>query len=163
MSSLESFKGYFGLLCPVLNKNVFCLWLAHNSVAKCVWNGRHMIMLPGGIRFGECTVWEWNYIYIYVHPVSTRTLGESYCTWFRCLACYYSFTEDAPLVEFMYLVFTRVPGESYSRQLRFLLLYLRYVFQALIDDLRKFRGLLSVSVYRHGLYIQVQACGCSAE
>ena len=33
-------------------------------------------------------------------------------------------SEDAPLVEFMYLVFTRMPGESYHRQLRSLLLYL---------------------------------------
>ena len=32
-----------------------------------------------------------------------------------------------------------------------------------IDDLRKSRGLNSVSAYRHGLYIQVHACGCSAE
>ena len=32
-----------------------------------------------------------------------------------------------------------------------------------IDDLRKSRGLHSVSAYRHGLYIQVHACGCSAE
>ena len=33
----------------------------------------------------------------------------------------------------------------------------------LIDDLRKSRGLHSVSAYRHGLYIHVHACGCSAE
>ena len=38
--------------------------------------------------------------------------------------------EDVPLVEFMYLVFTRMPGESYRRRLRSLLLYLCYVFQA---------------------------------
>ena len=37
------------------------------------------------------------------------------------------------------------------------------ILPALIDDLRKSRGLHSVSAYRHGLYIQVQACGCSAE
>ena len=30
-----------------------------------------------------------------------------------------TFTEDVPLVEFMYLVFTRIPGESYRRRLRF--------------------------------------------
>ena len=36
--------------------------------------------------------------------------------------------EDVPLVEFMHLVFTRVPGESYRRPLRSLLLYLCYVF-----------------------------------
>ena len=32
----------------------------------------------------------------------------------------------------MYLVFTRMPGESYPRRLRSLLLYLCYVFRALI-------------------------------
>ena len=36
--------------------------------------------------------------------------------------------EAVPLVELMYLVFTRMPGESYHRQLRSLLLYLCYVF-----------------------------------
>ena len=35
-------------------------------------------------------------------------------------------------VEFKYLVFTRMPGDSYRRRLRFLLLYLCYVFRALI-------------------------------
>jgi len=42
--------------------------------------------------------------------------------------------EDVPLVEFMYLVFTRLSGESYSRRLRSLLLYLWYVFRALINS-----------------------------
>jgi len=40
-----------------------------------------------------------------------------------------------PLVEFMYLVFMCVPGESYRRRLRSLLLYLPYVFGALINSL----------------------------
>ena len=35
----------------------------------------------------------------------------------------------------MYLVFTRMPGESYRRWLRSLLLYLCYVFRALINSL----------------------------
>ena len=43
--------------------------------------------------------------------------------------------EDVPLVEFMFLVFTRVPGESYSSRLRSLLLCLRYVLRALINSL----------------------------
>ena len=43
--------------------------------------------------------------------------------------------EDVPLVEFMYLVFTRMPGESYRRRLRSSLLYLCYVFLALINSL----------------------------
>ena len=42
--------------------------------------------------------------------------------------------EDIPLVEFMYLVFTCMPGESYRRQLRSVL-YLCYIFQALINSL----------------------------
>ena len=43
--------------------------------------------------------------------------------------------EDIALVEFMYLVFTRMPGESYHKRLRSLLLYLCYVYRALIDSL----------------------------
>ena len=35
----------------------------------------------------------------------------------------------------MYSVLTRMPGESYRRRLRSLLLYLCYVFLALIDSL----------------------------
>ena len=42
--------------------------------------------------------------------------------------------ENVPLVEFMYLVFTRMPCESYRRRLRSLL-YLCYVFRALINSL----------------------------
>ena len=41
--------------------------------------------------------------------------------------------QDVPLVEFMYLV--RMPGESYGRRLRSMLLYLCYVFRALINSL----------------------------
>ena len=42
-----------------------------------------------------------------------------------------------PLVEFMYLVFTRMPGESYRRRIGSLLLYLGYVFRALINSLER--------------------------
>jgi len=42
---------------------------------------------------------------------------------------------DVLLMEFMYLVFTRMPGESYRRRLRSLLLHLCYVFRALINSL----------------------------
>ena len=37
------------------------------------------------------------------------------------------FFEDVSLVEFMYLVFTRMPGESYRRRRGSLLSYLCYV------------------------------------
>ena len=43
--------------------------------------------------------------------------------------------EDVPLVVYIYLVFTRTPGESYRRHLRSLVLYLCYVFRALINSL----------------------------
>ena len=42
--------------------------------------------------------------------------------------------EDVPLMELMYLVFTRMPGETYRRRLGSLL-YLCYVFPALITPL----------------------------
>jgi len=41
---------------------------------------------------------------------------------------------DVPLVEFMYLVFTRMPGESYRGQLRSLLLCLFDVFRVLMNS-----------------------------
>ena len=44
------------------------------------------------------------------------------------------FIQFYPLVEFMDFVFTRRPGESYRRRLRSLLLYLCYVFPALINS-----------------------------
>ena len=42
---------------------------------------------------------------------------------------------ELPLVEFMYLVFIRTPDESYRRRLRSLLLRLCDVFPALINSL----------------------------
>ena len=45
------------------------------------------------------------------------------------------YDDDVPLVEFMYLVFTRLPGESYRRRLEFLLLSTCYVFRTLINSL----------------------------
>jgi len=56
--------------------------------------------------------------------VFTRMPGDSYKR----------YTPDVPLVEFMYLVFTHMPGESYRRRLRSLLLYLCYVFRALVNS-----------------------------
>ena len=43
--------------------------------------------------------------------------------------------EDVPLVEFMYLVFTRMSGEHHRRRLKSLLLCLCDVFQAIINSL----------------------------
>ena len=68
-------------------------------------------------------------------------LSDFFIIYFLTLFYYYSIQfvvvilEDVPPVEFMYLVFTRMPGESYRRRLRSLLLYLCYVFRALINSL----------------------------
>ena len=43
--------------------------------------------------------------------------------------------KDVPLVEFMYLVFPRMPGESYRRRQWSLLLYLCDVFRVLMNSL----------------------------
>ena len=43
--------------------------------------------------------------------------------------------DDVPLLEVMYLAFTRMPGESYCRRLRSLLLCLCDVFRELINSL----------------------------
>ena len=43
--------------------------------------------------------------------------------------------DNYTLVEFMYLVFTRMPGQGYRRRLRSLLLCLCYVFRVLINPL----------------------------
>ena len=43
--------------------------------------------------------------------------------------------EDVLLMEFLYLVFTRMPGESHHGRLRSLFLYLSYVFRGLTDSL----------------------------
>ena len=45
------------------------------------------------------------------------------------------FFEDVPLMELIYLVFTRIPRESNNRRLGSLLLYLCDVFRALIHSL----------------------------
>ena len=64
-------------------------------------------------------------------------------TWHTCYTSYINSTRDTssavhqhvPVVEYMYLVFTRMPGESYRRRLRSLLLCLCDVFRALINSL----------------------------
>ena len=43
--------------------------------------------------------------------------------------------DDVPLVELMYLVFTRMPGASYRRRLGSLSLGLSDVFRALLSSL----------------------------
>ena len=64
--------------------------------------------------------------------ISTRKMSHKHInktlTWHVC-------HEDVPLVEFMYLVFTRIPGESYRWWLGSLLLHLCDVFRVLINSL----------------------------
>ena len=58
--------------------------------------------------------------------------------------------QDVPLLEFMDLVLTRMPGDNYRRRLRSLLLYLCYVFRALlysvVSILHERSGPLSVEI-----------------
>ena len=63
--------------------------------------------------------------------------------------------EEVPLVEFMYLAFTRMPGESYRRWLRSLLLYLCDVFRALIISLVCWFFLLCFSVLYFSNILQI--------
>ena len=114
--------------------------------------------MPGESYCGNIPLMEFMYL------VFTRIPGESYCGctsggvyvpciytharwellwmylwWSLCTlylhACLVRVTVDVPLVEFMYLVFTRMPGESYCRRLRSLLLCLCDVFRMLINSL----------------------------
>ena len=52
-----------------------------------------------------------------------------------CIYTRAKWNEAVPLVEFMYPVFTHVLGESYRRRRKSLLLYLCYVYRALINSL----------------------------
>ena len=68
-----------------------------------------------------------------------------------------------PLVEFMYLVFTRMPGESNRRLLRSLLLFLCYVFRTLINSLvccfcTSAQGLVLFQMVTIQVYADVSAC-----
>ena len=63
--------------------------------------------------------------------------------------------EEVPLVEFMYLAFTRMPGESYRRWLRSLLLYFCYIFRTLINSLVCWFFLLCFSVLYFSNILQI--------
>ena len=89
--------------------------------------------MPGEIL--RMHLW-WSLCTLYLHACQVRFWG---CTsggvYVPCIYTHARWDfEDVPLVEFMYLVFTRMPGESYHRQPRSLLLYLCYLFQALINS-----------------------------
>ena len=84
--------------------------------------------------------------YTHVEHSPTETVYINYCNYLYCIgtneeypwwslctsylhACQARVTsDDVPLVEFMYLVFARMPGESYRKRPRSLLLYLCDIF-----------------------------------
>ena len=70
------------------------------------------------------------------HLLKSHVRCEYILWWSLCtlylLACQ---VRVHPLVEFMHLVFTRMPGERYHRRLRSLLLWLCDVFRVLINSL----------------------------
>ena len=98
----------------------------HKNVVK--------INTQGSLRMYLC----WVYVpCIYTHArweLLWMYLWCSLCTLYLH-ACQVRVTVNVPLMEFMYLVFTRMPGESYCRRLRSLLLCLCDVFRTLINSL----------------------------
>ena len=81
------------------------------------WSEMHVGYLCARVAFGT----ELNYTELSV-----------YFWWSLCTLKLYGI-ECVLLVEFMYLIFTRMPGESYRRRLRSLLLCLCDVFQSSAD------------------------------
>ena len=69
------------------------------------------------------------------HASSVLFLSKFFFFFFFFLTGKRKRKKEVLLVEFMYLVFTRMPGESHCRRLRSLLLYLCHVFRALINSL----------------------------
>ena len=57
------------------------------------------------------------------------------CHWGTDSSFVSCFFEDVSLMEFIYLLFTRMSGESYRRRFRSLMLRLYDVFRARIDSL----------------------------
>ena len=78
---------------------------------------------------GESTSGE-----VYVPCIYSRT-REEYIWWSLCTLYLLAYQGRVHLVEFMYLVFTRMLSRSYRRRLKSMLLYLCYVFRALINSL----------------------------
>ena len=91
-----------------------------NSTADCTMNG--------GVRFDADDTQRW----MYEFPSCEKC--EVHFLYYINFVVVFTL-EDVLLVEFMYLVFTPTPGESYRRRLRPLLLYLCYVFRALMNSL----------------------------
>ena len=67
--------------------------------------------------------------------VDTRYINSTRLCTLQVDTRYINSTRVCTLVEFMYLVFTRMPGESYRRRLRSLLLRLCDILPALINSL----------------------------
>ena len=68
-------------------------------------------------------------LYLILHPIS-RLYGIGFL-----LVCFvWIFLGKVPRMYLWWSLCTRIPGESYRRRFRFLLLYLCYVFRALINS-----------------------------
>ena len=76
----------------------------------------------------------WLFPFSFLGWVTAQTLFHDKSRYFTG-ALRLQWHEDVPLVELMYLVFTRMPRECYRRRLRLLLLCLRRVFRVLINSL----------------------------
>ena len=90
--------------------------------------------VPSARQFSSCERISWNTMETNRYVDENSYFGNSSETE-RGHKCSMHAEIDVPLVEFISLVFTCIPGESYHRRLRSLLLYLCYVFWALINSL----------------------------
>ena len=120
----ESRKGWSGLIFQL------CLvtWLEHqwplNVRHTCTW-----LTVLNAIRFSHYRLAGRRFF------SGGGDLCASECAVILYLLLIALLNHDVPLVEFMHLVFTRMPGESYRRRLGWSLLCLCDVFRALINFL----------------------------
>ena len=140
----KSVQIYFKLLFQANLSNIsmpvlkyYICWLAHVTIVQVQQKINNYYrftqtlqsiffqMLTSDHHFTQCYcthMYTWSFIHVFTQ--------QSFCE--QVLLVYT--TDDVPLVEFMYLVFTCMPGESYCRWLRSLL-YLCYAFWVLINSL----------------------------
>ena len=78
------------------------------------------------VIFVKCLMFlptDWCVVFVTSDRNVRQVSDEIFISWLTS-GWWISSSEDAPLLEFMYLVFTRMPGESYRRRLRSLLFVL---------------------------------------
>ena len=107
--------------------------LGRLSLLPCRVNHQTQTLVTSSVLWGKfCVATDKKNIYrfYFIFSLSIHILKQNEAKSVRAET-----TQKGPLVEFMYLIFTRMPGESYRRRPRSLLLCLCGVFRALINSL----------------------------